>query len=322
MSRVLNAKPGYVVSEEVAEKIRTAARELGYKTNPFAYSLRVNRSFTIGVLIPDLTNPVFPPIIRGIERTLAKKGYIAILADSDNDPAEEERILERLKARQTDGLILATAHRADELVADCLEEGYRVVLINRSVEAAGVSSITNDDHFGIAQAVRHLASLGHRQIAHVAGPQAISTGYQRYLAFREAMQAEGLAVDDNLIAFCDAFAEKEGRRAMAQILARSRPLSAVVAANDLLALGCYDAIEAAGRRCPEEISVTGYNDMPFADKFKPPLTTVHIPLFEMGIEAAEAMLALLDTENPEPRQVRLRPELVVRGSTARAPAGI
>ncbi len=322
VSRVLNAKPGYVVSDEVAERIRTAARELGYKTNPFAYSLRVNRSFTIGVLIPDLTNPVFPPIIRGIERTLAKKGYIAILADSDNNAEEEERILERLKARQTDGLILATAHRSDDLISACVEEGYRVVLINRSVETVGVSSVTNDDLFGIGLAVRHLVSLGHRRIAHVAGPQSTSTGYQRYLAFREAMQGEGLAVDEDLIAFCEAFAEKEGRRAMSQILARGKPMSAVVAANDLLALGCYDALEAAGRRCPEEISVTGYNDMPFADKFKPPLTTIHIPLVEMGVEAAEAMFALLDAACPEPRQVRLRPELIVRGSTARPPSGL
>lgn len=316
VSRVLNKKPGYAVSEEVAENVRRVAKEMGYKTNPFAYSLRLNRSFTIGVLIPDLSNPMFPPIIRGIEHRLARSGYVAIFGDSDDRAGEERRIVERLKARQTDGLILATAHRADDLIKECLEEGLPVVLINRSVENGGVASVTNDDVAGVRKAVRHLCELGHRRIAHVAGPQEISTGYQRYLGFLAAMKAEGLAVDEDLVAFCERFSEEEGRLALAGILANKKPFTAVVAANDLLALGCYDAIEAAGLSCPQDISVTGYNDMPFADKFKPALTTIHIPLYDMGELAAEAMLDMIDADNEEPRKIVVPPELIVRGSTA------
>ncbi|WP_281302020.1 MULTISPECIES: LacI family DNA-binding transcriptional regulator [unclassified Iodidimonas] len=317
VSRVLNNKKGYAVSEEVADRIRRMAAELGYKTNPFAYSLRVNRSFTVGVLIPDLSNPIFPPLIRGIEHRLEQSGYTAILGDTDNRVEEERRIVERLKARQTDGLILATAHRADDLIRSCIDEGYHVVLINRSLDDDAVASVVNDDGTGIAMAVRHLLDQGHRRIAHIAGPQEISTGFRRYLAFKEAMKKEGLTPDEDLIAFCHNYSEKEGFAALRGLFEREKPFTAVVAANDLLALGCYDAITEAGLSCPEDISVTGYNDMPFSDKFKPPLTTVHIPLHKMGEEAASAMLKLIEQAPDKTRQHMVTPHLVVRGSTAK-----
>jgi len=319
VSRVLNNKRGYVVSEEVAAKIRKAASDLGYQTNPFAYSLRVNRSFTIGVLIPDLTNPVFPPIIRGIEHYLARSEYTAILADCDNNQDEERRILERMKARQTDGLILATAQRDDDLIRTCVDEGHKVVLVNRSVEDRTVSSVTNDDVEGISQAVTHLVELGHRRIAHVAGPQAIPTGYARYRAYRSALHEHGLTPENDLIAFCETFSEEDGRRALMSLLDRKGDFTAVVAANDLIALGCYGALEATGLRCPENVSVTGYNDMPFVDKFQPPLTTVRIPLYEMGRKAAQEMLDLLESPSSQPKRLKLQPSLIVRGSTAPPP---
>jgi len=316
VSRVLNQKPGYAVSDEVATRIRKAASDLGYKTNPFAYSLRINRSFTIGVLIPDLSNPVFPPIIRGIEHTLGRVGYTAILADCDNRVDEERRILDRFKARQSDGLILATAQRDDDMIRECVEEGYKVVLVNRSIDSRDVSSVTNDDHEGILQAVEHLVKLGHSRIAHVAGPQHISTGHARYKAFRAALREFGMEPDDSLIGYCDTFSEEEGRKALTRLLANNTDFTAVVAANDLIALGCYDAMEDAGLQCPRDLSITGYNDMPFVDKFKPPLTTVRIPLYEMGVKAAEEILDLLESPDPQSKRLKLQPALVVRGSTA------
>lgn len=316
VSRVLNDKPGFVISDEVAEKIRKVAAELGYKTNPFAYSLRVNRSFTVGVLIPDLTNPVFPPIIRGIEHTLAAAGYTAIIADSDSNVDNERRILERFKARQTDALILATAHRDDDLIESSVAEGYHVVLINREVESDGMSCVIADDAAGVAAAVRHLAGLGHRRIAEVAGPQDISTGYRRHQGFLAAMQAAGLEVEPGLSGICDTFSEAEGRRVTADLLARDRGFTAVVAGNDLLALGCYDALADAGLSCPRDVSVTGFNDMPFADKFCPPLTTIRIPLYEMGQRAAEAVLDGIRSPAMKRRKIVLPSELVARSSTA------
>lgn len=316
VSRVLNLKSGYVVSDAVAEKIRQSAAELGYKTNPFALALRVNRSFTVGVVIPDLTNPVFPSIIRGIEHQLAKQGYTAILADSDNGLDEERRIVDRMRARQTDGLILATAHRADDLIKDAMEDGTPVVLINRRIESDAVSAVVPDDMLGIRQAVDHLVALGHREIAHIAGPQHTSTGYQRRAAFIACMRDHGLKADRKLIVNCKAYSEAEGKQALTKLLAGTQRFTAVVAANDLMALGCYDALKAAGLSCPDDVSITGFNDMPFADKFHPPLTTLHVPLYEMGVEAARTVLHLIEQAPGQARVIELPPRLVIRGSTA------
>lgn len=316
VSRVLNPATRGMVSDAIAEKVLEAADELGYSVNPFALGLKTQRSLTIGVLIPDLTNPVFPPMIRGIEHGLANAGYTAILADSDNHVGDERLLIERFKARQVDGLILATAHLNDEMVASVFEEGDPIVLLNRQAVDGSVPSITNDDNAGIQMVVEHIVGLGHRRIAHVAGPQDLSTGHSRYLAFQGALQAHGLIPDPKLIGICRSFTEAEGQRVLGELLDSGEDFTAVVAGNDLLALGCYDAIEERGLRCPEDISVTGFNNMPFVDKFKPPMTTVKIALFEMGQKAAEMILDVINDREIELPNIELTPELVVRGSTA------
>jgi LacI family transcriptional regulator len=165
--------------------------------------------------------------------------------------------------------------------------------------------------------VEHLVSLGHRRIAHLAGSQALYTGWSRHRGFLDAMKASGLELDPDLIVFSEAFTEREGARCCAELLASRRDFTAIVAGNDLLALGCYDAFERYGLRCPDDMSVVGYNDMPFVDRFRPPLTTVRVPHYELGATAAQLMLEQLRAADPPPRQLLLAPELVVRGSTAR-----
>lgn len=316
VSRVLSPATRGMVSEALTAKVRQAVDEMGYRTNPFAYSLKTNRSFTVGVLIPDLTNPLFPPIIRAIEHTLGKAGYTAMLADSNEDQAVEQRILERMKARQIDGLILATAHRADDRVKECLEEGISIALINRSVDDENIFSVVVDDDTGIRLAVDHVLELGHTNIGHIAGPQDTSTGHARYLAFHAAMRAHNLEPNPDCVFFCDNFSEEAGNRATRKILDSSSGVTALITATDLLALGCYDALEERGIRCPKGVSVVGYNDMPFADKFRPPLTTIRIPLDKMGTLAAESLLEQMQDENARVESVVLAPELVIRGSTA------
>ncbi len=320
VSRVLNPKTRPMVSETVAARVLEIANEMGYRANPFAYSLKTNRSFTVGVLIPDITNPVFPPIIRGIERALGPAGYTTILADSDEDPDIEQGILDRMRARQVDGLILATAHRADQVVEECEADGIPFVLINRTMEGEGIYSVTNDDFGGIALAVDHLADLGHRRIAHLAGPQDLSTGFERHRGYIAAVKARGLENDPDLIFVCGAFSEAAGKAGLESLLDSAKPFTAVIAGNDMLALGCYDALEERGLSCPDDISVTGFNDMPFVDKFRPPMTTVRIPHYEMGATAAEILLSLLEGEDDKPpKSVCQTLELIVRGSTAKAP---
>lgn len=316
VSRALNDETRDMVSKPVADKVLAVARKLGYLRNPLASGLRTRRSHTIGVLIPDITNPVFPPIIRGIERTLAAAGYISVLADSDSHERNTQNIVESLLGRQVDGLILATAYRKDPVVDKCIEKGVPLVLVNRLVDKARVAAVVNDDDFGIRLALEHLLGLGHREIAFVGGPQNTSTGYHRYLAFLAATKEHGLKIDRSLVVNGKSFSEAEGQACLTKIIAENdRRFTAVVAANDLLALGCFDALTAHGMRCPDDVSVSGFNHMPFVDRFTPSLTTVHIPHDELGAQAAQLLLERIRHPEDAPKIIRLKPTLVLGAST-------
>jgi LacI family transcriptional regulator len=314
-SRALNVETRSLVNEETAQRVLEAAEELGYHPNPIARGLKTNRSYTIGVLIPDLTNPLFPPILRGIEDRLDEAGYTALIANTDNDPDRERMDWRAMQARQVDGIIAATARRNHELL-DEIAGRLRLVLVNRRADGAPISAATGDDRRGIGLAVEHLAGLGHRRIAHIAGPRDISTGYDRYEGYREGLARAGLEANREDVVVTEAFTEEQGARACRALLESGSPATAIAAGNDLLALGCYDVLAERGLRCPEDISVVGFNDMPFADRFQPPLTTIRIPHYAIGATAAELMLELLANPEAPPRDVALPAELMVRGSTA------
>jgi LacI family transcriptional regulator len=316
VSRVLNPATRAMVSPKIAESVTSAAKELGYKPNLFAYSLKTNRSFMIGVIIPDLTNPVFPHIVRGIEQVLGAANYSAMLANSDNSSSYEEAVIARMRGRHVDGLILATARRDDTLVADSVSDGLPVVLINQTTTVKNVDCVLTDDAAGIALAVNHLAELGHSRIAHIAGPQTLSTGYRRVNGFRAAMASLGLPCPAEMVAPSSAFTEDEGRRAFEELMTLSKPPTAVVAGNDMQALGCYAACEKLAIVCPADISIIGFNDMPIVDRLAPPLTTVSVPLRELGRTAARAILAQIDEGTRNAKVEKLTPQLIVRGSTA------
>ncbi len=315
VSRVLNPETRSMVSDALAEKVLRVADALGYQRNPLASGLRTNRSQTVGVLIPDLTNPIFPPIVRGIERTLNVEGYVAILADSDNDQRNEHAIVESMRARQVDGLILATAHRKDPIVDACIAQEVPLVLVNRTVDKRGVSAVINDDHRGIRLALQHLLELGHRRIAYIGGPQNTSTGYARYRGFLAATRETSLKADRDLIVNGKSFSESEGQRSLEAIIKTRKKFTAVLAANDLLALGCFDGMSRRGLRCPRDVSVVGFNDMPFVDRLDPPLTTLHIPHDELGVQSALLLLERIRDPKRPFKTLRLEPRIVIRGST-------
>ena len=317
VSRALNEETRALVNEETARRVLKAAEELGYQPNPIARGLKTNRSYTIGVLIPDLTNPLFPPILRGIEDRLETDGYTPLTANTDNDPERELLDAQTMRARQVDGIIAATARRDHRLHDALLEAGIELVLVNRRQPELPVSSATADDRGGMRLAVEHLLSLGHTRIAHLAGPLDYSTGLDRHDSFHETMRGAGIDPDRELVLVAEAFTEYEGARLCRQLLVEGRQFSAIAAANDLLGLGCYDVFAERGVRCPEDISVIGFNDMPFAARFRPPLTTIHIPHYDIGKAAAELMLERLQDGGSPPRDIRLEPSLVMRESTAR-----
>jgi LacI family transcriptional regulator len=316
VSRALNEQTRDLVNQETAERVLRAAEQLGYQPNPIARGLKTNRSYTVGVLIPDLTNPLFPPIVRGVEDRLGDAGYTSLIVNTDNDIARERSQMEAMRARQVDGFIAATARLDVELLADAAAGGAPIVLVNRSLENQSVPAVTVDDHRGTGLAVEHVAGLGHRRIGHVAGPQNVSTGHRRHLGFLDAMQRRGLATPAAQTTFSAAFTEAAGAQACMDLLAQAHKITAIVAANDRLAIGCYDALEARGLRCPKDISIVGFNDMPFIDRLRPPLTSVRVPQREIGTVAADLLLKQLSDGSRRHQEILLEPTLVVRSSTA------
>ena len=315
-SRALNPETRLLVSEATASRVLAAAAQLGYRPNAVARSLRTRRSHTVGVLIPDLNNPLFPPIVRGLEDRLDENGYVALPGNTDGDDARERRMFEQMRARHVDGYVLATARLRNPLLDDAVQAGLPVVLMNRIAPDYTFPSVTVDNERGVKLAVSHLTSLGHRAIACIAGPQDVSTGLSRYRGFQTAMAGARLEVPPGRVAFAEAFSIEEGYRCAREILAAGG-CTAVAAGNDMLAVGCYLALDEAGLNCPADMSVVGFNDMPFISMLRPPLTTIAFSHYQVGTEAAQLLIERLNGGSGPVKVLYLAPELIVRGSTAR-----
>src|SRR6202453_826431 len=242
-SRALNPGTRLLVSEDTARRVIEAADRLGYRPNPVARSLRTRRSHTIGVLIPDLNNPLFPPIVRGLEDRLAEHGYVALIGNTDADLAKEGLVFDQMRARHVDGFVLATAITGSPILSEAAEAELPVVLMNRIAQDYPFSSVSVDNEQGVRAAVAHLVSLGHTRIGHIAGPQDISTGAARLRGFREGMSSHGLVAREAEIVYASAYTIEEGVRCCRELLARDEGLTAIVAANDMLAVGCYTVFD-------------------------------------------------------------------------------
>ena len=315
VSRVLNPATKDMVTEEIANKILSTVADMGYRPNAFAQSLRTNRSYTVGVMVPDLTNPAFALIIKGIDNLLETHGYSVIVANTYNLEDKQQSTLDKFRERHVDGLIIATAKRKEHLISDCIREGTPFVQAVRTSDNVGVCSVVSDELTGGNMVVSHLAQLGHKKIAYISGPQFFSTGFERYQGFLQGMQNTGLSIEKDLVIFCDAFSKEEGRNAASKLLAFNKNITAIYVGNDIMALGVYDELEARGILCGKDISVVGFDDMPFADKFNPPLTTVHTPMINVGTEAARILIDKINDNDIPPRTIKLKPDLIVRAST-------
>lgn len=315
VSRALSGATEGQVNEATVRRVQAAAAELGYVPNIVARGLRTSLSMTVGVIIPDLTNPIFPPMVRGIENYLAPRGYTALVANSDGREQLERAAFDSLLARRVDGFILGTGHTDDPLLADAAERDVAVVLINRgTAEGVGFPLVTGDDASGISAAVDHLASLGHRRVLHLAGPVDFTTSIVRADAFAAAADRRKLRHETTWL---PALSIEAGQEAMDGVLSDRRAAwTAVVASNDLVALGVMRSLRAHGLDCPADVSVVGFNDMPFAADFSPPLTTVHVPHLQMGAECARLLLEGISAGSQNSGTTSLPVSLMVRESTA------
>lgn len=312
-SRALNERTASLVQEETLLRVRAAAERLGYRVNGMARALKTRRSCTVGMLVPDITNPFFPPAVRGAEDVLSQFGFSVLLANGDNDESRSRRQVSAMLEARVDGLLLGMARRSDALVAELAASGLPVVQLNRMVDRGGISAVVPDDYHGIVQAIEHLYGLGHRAIGCVSGPLFSSNSTRRVTSFQETTSRLGVTSAPVLEAA--AFNIDAGAVAGAQLLGDHTELTAVIATNDLLAIGVLQAAAAAGRPCPAELSVVGFNDMFLAAHVGPPLTTVRVAQYDVGTRAAQLLLALIEDPQRRPETVVISGELVVRSST-------
>ncbi len=316
VSRALNPATEAMVVPEAVAKVVKAAQTLGYRFDPVAASLRTGRSRLVGILLPDIATNVFAPILAGATERLSGLGYSALVGYVGSENQVQQEFVGGLIARRVDGLILATVTREDPLVSFCIKENLPTVLVNRAERETRLSAVVSDDARGMQLAVDHLVQLGHERIAHIAGPTEHSTGFLRRHGFMQAMASHGLSRAMPPCEVATNYTREAGAHASSKLLKENQEITAIVAANDLLALGAYDVVRERGMRCPRDISIVGHNDMPLVDMVDPPLTTVRINPKEMGREAAELLRQAIETPTKEPRTVVLPPKLIVRGSTS------
>ncbi len=314
ISRVVNRDPGLRIAPVTRARIEALLRETEYRPNGVARGLKLRKTLVFAVVIPDITNPFFGALFRGIEDGAAPRGYQVLLCNTDGSPERQRAHLHSLLARRVDGVILASAILKDPDVRWLRHQRVPYVLVNRFSDEGLDPFVGSDDVTGARLATEHLIGLGHVRIGHLAGQSTVSTGVLRRRGFQAAMTDAGLQVRPELQVE-SGFVEEGGMRAMERLLALRKPPTAVFAVTDMVAVGAYGVARRLGMNVPEDLAIVGYNDIPLAGRLIPGLTTVHVPIHDFGSAAADLLLDEIDGGQLEPERVLYAPQLVVRGST-------
>lgn len=305
------------VRPELKKRVDDAMRELDYHPNPIARSLKTRQTLTLGTVISDITNPFFPQVVRGAEDAASAAGYLLITLNTDDHLDREQRALTTLRARKVDGILLVVAP-GDEVghIENVMKVGIPVVCLDRVPRAVEVDSVCVDNAMGMRMCVNHLLGRGHKRIGFLGGTRELSTGRDRMKAFLETLRSRDLEADEALVREGD-FRDESGYRLAKELLLSNRPPTAIVASNALMGVGALKAMQELGVRCPEDVALAVFDEMPLAEVLKPKLTVVAQPAYEMGKRGAELLLARIEGRETRPSAVRieLAPELIVREST-------
>lgn len=314
------------VSATTRAHIRTIAQQLGYHPDAYARSLRRRSTQTIGILAFDLSDPFCIPIMRGIQEGVDAAGYLPLLMDAQTQRKLFDSYLHMILERRAEGVIVIASWVFEEtnLLGDIRKNNVPILIVGRDLVARGISSILVDNEAGGALATRHLAELGHRKIAVIRGPQEMCDSEPRWTGIRKVAAQCSMNLDERLVFELPGLADpasgfEGGVRFAKQMLASGVPFSAVLAFDDLTALGVVRGLAECGRRVPEDCSVMGFDDVLPAEVATPAMTTIRQPLREMGLEAADRVLQAIRSVPGKPEKARLHkttPELVVRMSTA------
>jgi DNA-binding LacI/PurR family transcriptional regulator len=312
VARVVNGQHD-IVSEETRERVVEAIDKLRYERNSIAGSLRTDKTYMIALSIPDITNPFWPEVMRGVQDTLETSEYAVVTVNSDWDAAREMKYLKMVRRNRFDGLIINPT--------DANNTHFRgmevpIVILGSGGGTTEHDSVGSDTEKAVQIALDYLYSLGHRRIALIAGLSTRRKNTSRYHSYVDFLARNHLKLDEALVLHGD-FSLQAGRDAMSQLLTLAQPPTAVFAANDIIALGAMQSAAAMGWRIPQDISIIGMDDIYMASTASPTLTTIAKPKYEIGVQAARLLLARLEKGMDAPRQsIRLPCELLVRDSTA------
>jgi LacI family fructose operon transcriptional repressor len=314
VSRVVNGLPN--VRPELRRRVLRVVKRLNYQPSRAAQRLRAKRSRVIGLVISDIQNPFFTSVVRGAEDAAYERGYSLVLCDSDEDPEKERLYVDVMRAEGVAGVILATTSEALSHIRNLLAHNIPIVAIDRRIKDRRVDSVLVANAKGAFLAVEHLLSLGHRRICMVS-MRSIPTGHERQAGYLRALRKYGVRGARSLIRL--GVPKPEGGYKLARELLDLEPRpTALFVDNNMMMLGALEAIRESGLRVPEELSVVGFDDMPWATLLHPPLTTVAQPTNELGRRAVEDLLERLDQPNKPVSHVQLMPKLIIRESTAAA----
>ena len=319
VSRALNPTKRSV-NTKTAERVRAVAESLGYRGHMVARSLRLGTTQTIGVIVPDLSNPAWAPLVHGIAGSLEKRGYEALIGETQDDHSRYERLLERMAGGRVDAIISAATRLSDRVT---LEQFARrrvpLLLVVRTDPKLDLPTVSDDGLKGGAIAAEHLTALGHKLVAQLCGPDDVQVFIDRANGFRHSANQAGLIVRDfGLHALSPSY--EEGHRLMSELLRLPGPSpTGVFVHNDLMAIGAIDALREAHLDCPRDVSIIGYNDSPMIDRLRVSLTSIRFQASELGRLAGEMAMQVIEDPGTRVHSVSLAPVLVERASTGPAP---
>lgn len=315
VSRAINNRSN--VDEKTRERVLEKARSMGYTPNHIAKSLVSKKTFTVGVVVPEIAHSFFAEAIQGIEEVTFKGNYQLILTHSAEQEEREKYALQTLKAKRVDGILISSAQTVEDysFYKTITESGTHLVFFDRCVEGIGASCVSVDDRAGSYKITEHLIEHGYKKIAHLRGPLSVSIGKERLEGYEEALRDNDMPVEESLI-IESGFHEKGGYNAMQQLLkvGKSNLPRAVFAVNDPAAFGAMDAIYDHDLSVPDDIAIVGFSDDIRANLMKSPLTTVRQPAYELGKRAAQKLIKLIENEDEPVENIEVKTELVIRES--------
>lgn len=312
ISRVLNNKPD--VSEETKKKVKKAIEKMGYNPNTVARGLVLKKTNSIGLIIPDINNPFFPEIIKGVERTAKKLGYSLILCNTDNDKTEEKESIKLLRSKQVDGIILSLSRKNKEVLKELEKEKFPIVQIDRQIKDSIYPAIIIDNKKSAYIATEYLIKHGHRKIGHITGDLSTETALDRLNGFKLALQNYNIPCREEWLLEGD-YSKESGKEMMEKIIKLKDRPTALFFANDLMAFGAYETIYKYKLSIPEDFSIIGHDNIEITSFVRPGLTTMDQPKYRLGQIAVEKLIDMIEKkDNNTFENVILKNAIIVRDS--------